>query len=75
MRLVDAVRRLLAGRDDLPQAAAEVTEEVATELAQPKADKGKLQRLLETLVKLVAPVEPVATTVNDLSHAVAAIGS
>ncbi|PPK70619.1 hypothetical protein V5P93_000501 [Actinokineospora auranticolor] len=75
VELVDAIRRLLAARDDLPPEAAEVTEEVADELGQETVDKGRLARLLDTLVKLVAPVEPVATAVSDLSNAVAAISS
>ncbi|SDD25155.1 hypothetical protein [Actinokineospora iranica] len=71
---LNTLRHLLATHEVSP-GATELTDEVATELEQPTPDKGKLQRLLDALTKLVAPVEPVATAVSDLSTAVAAITS
>ncbi|WP_026423028.1 hypothetical protein [Actinokineospora inagensis] len=72
LALVNTIQRLLAAHPETPTEATAVTDEVATELTAEKPDKRKLQRLLDHLAKVTAPVDPVAKAVNDLSAAVTA---
>jgi hypothetical protein len=61
-------------RAEVPDAAAEVAEELQDELDSPEPDRGVIARMLERLNNMVKPVAPLVETVGELTKSIEAFG-